>query len=232
MTSKPISQKPEWLSLPAEKNLSTTSTIHPGQRNPWTTSNSCSLITPAKKQKKTKKKKQKNPAKDYAKERVGRYAQYFEKDRILQIPDIWLEDQEIGWAKERDLRGALKDRRRPMSVLFQAKFCHMGRPAALGGSIQKAVPWHNNNKVFSGFSPNVKATGELGSPCATSRSNSMEISSPPTSVANGGVDVLPWRSAEVTAHGDYIINTSLNRKGFQSIPHIIADKDQNTRGTQ
>ena len=40
-------------------------------------------------------------------------------------------------------------------------------------------------------------------------------------------EVLPARSATGTAHGDYILNMCLNRKGFQAIPHTIAYKDQN-----
>ena len=125
------SQKPRWPSLspiPSEKTLSTASTIQPGQKNPE------QLITP------TTWSQNRKTAENYAKCRVGKYAQYFEKDRILPIPDlsilrqIRLENQEIGWAKERNLRGALKDRRIPMSVLNQAKFRHVGRPAALGGS--------------------------------------------------------------------------------------------------
>ena len=56
--------------------------------------------------------------------------------------------------KKKVIRGALKDRGRPMSVLLQAKFYHVGHPA--------------------------KATGELGSPCATSRLSLMEMSSPTT----------------------------------------------------
>ena len=43
----------------------------------------------------------------------------------------------------------------------------------------------------------------------------------------GEEEVLPARSAAGTAHGDYIINMSLNREGFQAIPHILAYKDQN-----
>ena len=68
------------------------------------------------------------------------------KNPILR--HIRLDDQEIGRAKERGLRGALEDHGRPMSVLLQVMFRHVGRPAVLGGSSQKAGRRHNNNEVF------------------------------------------------------------------------------------
>ena len=57
-----------------------------------------------------------------------------------------------------------------MSVLLQAKFRHVGHPAALGG--------HNNNEVFPASARIYKIY--IRSSCATSRSISMEMSSPPT----------------------------------------------------
>ena len=44
--------------------------------NHWTASNTRSLVPLQK------------TAEDYAKDRVGKYAQYFEKDRILPIPEL------------------------------------------------------------------------------------------------------------------------------------------------
>ena len=73
------SQKPKWPSLsltPAEKSLSTASTIQPGQRSPE------QPVTPALWPPKRK------TAEDNAKDRVGKYAQYFEKDKILPVPDL------------------------------------------------------------------------------------------------------------------------------------------------
>ena len=52
-----------------------------------------------------------------------------------------------------------------MSVHFQAMFRHLGCPAALGGSSQKAI--NNNNEIFFSFSPNAKAKGDLESLCET-----------------------------------------------------------------
>ena len=71
------SQKLEWLALsPAEKTLSTASTIQPSQR----TTEQPVKPTPQSQKRKT--------AEDYAKDRVGKYTQYFEKDRILPIPEL------------------------------------------------------------------------------------------------------------------------------------------------
>ena len=119
---------------------------------------------------------------DYAKDRVSKYARYFQKDRIMRIPELVeavrlktlsfvildLRTGRLTGLKKETFEELLKT----MSVFLQAKFHHVGRLAALGGSSQK--------KFFSSFSPNIKATGELRFPCATSRSGSMEMSSLPT----------------------------------------------------
>ena len=66
----------------------------------------------------------------------------------------------------------------------------------------------------SGFSLNTKVPGELKWPYVASRCNAYMS-------ACGSVEkVTTVRSAKGTAHGDFVLNISLNRKGFQAIFHI------------
>ena len=69
-------QKPEWPILSTEKTFSTASTIQSSQKTTELT------VIPAHLSQKRK------TAEDYVKDRVGKYAQCFQKDRILPIPEL------------------------------------------------------------------------------------------------------------------------------------------------
>ena len=209
--------------------LSSTPSTPARPNSHWTTSNTRALVPKRK------------TAEDYAKDRVGKYAQYFEKkldpvntsacrgsgveSHILRL--IRLDDQEIGRVKERDLRGDLKDGGRPISVHLPAKFRHVRRPAAVGWSSQNADRGNNNNEVF-----------RLQHEYKDHRRIKVTVCNIPIEL-NGDVlavylsaysdveEVLQARSVARTVHRDYIINICLDREGFHAILHIIAYKDQN-----
>ena len=208
------SQKRKWPALSksstqAEKALSTASTIQPGQRITEQT------VTP------TPWSPPKKTAEDYARDWVGKYAQYFEKDRILPIPElveavepknpilrhIRLDDQEIGRGKEIHIRGVLKD---PCRYFCRLKFA-MWDILLPSEYLAKKLAGNITTKFFR-LQPEYKGHGRIR---VTVCNVPMEFNRYVLAayISDYGVveEVLPARSAAGTAHGDYIINISENR---------------------
>ena len=151
-------------STPAEKTLSMASTIQTGQRTTEQT------ITPAPWSPKRK------TAEDYANDRVGKYAQYFEKGRILPIPEL------VEAVEPKTLSFVISDlRTRRLAGLKKETFEELLKIAGIPCRYffrQSFATW--DVLLLSEDQTKKQATGELGSLCATSRSSSMEISSTPT----------------------------------------------------
>ena len=191
-------------------------------KNHWANSNTCS--------------QKRKTAEDYAEDRVGKYAQYFEKYRILPIPEL------VKAVELKTLSFVISDlRTRRLVRLKKETFEELLKTAGIpcryfckqsfatwdvllpSGDLAKKLAGDTITKKFFWLQPEYKGHKRIRvTMCNVLIELNRNFLAAYLSNYGGVEEVLPARLAAGTAHGDYIINICLNREGFQAISHIIA----------
>ena len=146
---------------------------------------------------------------------VGKYAPYFQGNKTLPIPEFFcrsrakdsvfyhylFKDQEISRSLKGDVRGTLEIRRHPMLT-----------------SEELAVKLAGSNVSTKHFwlQPEYRSKRQI----------QVTVCNVPIRLNEDAEEVTQIRSAGGMAHGDYVLNVCVDRKGFQAIPHILTYKDQ------
>ena len=204
------SQRPEWPALsmtPTEKTSSTARTIQPGQRIPETTA----IPTPWSQKMKI--------SEDYAKDRVGKYAQYFQKDRILPIPELvkavepktlsfifsYTRTRSLAGLKKEIFKGLLKTAGVPSRYFCRRSFSIWDVLLPLEDLAKKLAVETITVKSYQ-LQPEYRDHRKIKvTVCNSPTELKVDVLASYLSDYGNIEEVLPARSAAETAHGDYII---------------------------
>ena len=172
---------------------------------------------------------------------MGKYAQYFEKSRILPISELVeavepktlsfvisnLRIRRLARLKKDTFEELLKTAGVPCQYFCRRSFATWDVLLSTEDLAKKPAGETITTKFFR-LQPEYKSHRRIRvTVCNVPIELNGDVLAAYLSTYGGVEEILPARSVAGTAHGDYIINMCLNMEDVPAIPHIIANKDQN-----